>query len=311
MINSIDSPDGAGASGAPTLRRFEIFSTVSEAGSIRSASRVLGLTQPAVTHAVRELERSLGVSLFTRGVKGVALTPAGETLLRRTRLLFNELRRTHDEIAELREGTGGRLSIACSSLAAPLMPGALAAFRRERPGVALELHELSWPTADRHWHGGDHDFAVISETGDSVGDGMVREVLIEQALVVLARPGHPHVRARALASLSSSLWLVPSYGRTLLQTLFAQRGMAAPEDVILCKSTHMACSLLAHMDALALMVADMALELNGLVRVPLQGPPLAMVRTTLLVRDPEALTPAARAFIVCLRQSAAALRAAR
>jgi DNA-binding transcriptional LysR family regulator len=309
MIDPIDSPAPSAFAAAPypSLRQLEIFRAVAEAGSIRSAARRLGLTQPAVTHAVRELERAVGAHLFARSVKGVAPTEIGAALLRRSHLLFNEVRRTQEEIAELRDGTGGRLSIAFSSTAAQLLPMALTDFRGRRPGVALELQELTWPSTDERWHGGDYDFAVISESGEATHDGLAHEVLLEHPLIVVARQGHPQASARSLSDLQHCLWLVPGYGRALLQRLFAARRTAAPADVIACQSTHMALMLLYQTDALALLsgslVSGQAMS-SGLVRLPLPGPPLATLRISLLVRDSQALTPAARVFIDCLRQAA-------
>ena len=63
---------------------------MAESGGIRAAARRLGLTQPAVTHAVRELEQGLGVDLFVRSAKGVRLTAPGEALLLRTQRILHE-----------------------------------------------------------------------------------------------------------------------------------------------------------------------------------------------------------------------------
>lgn len=278
---------------------------MAESGGIRSASRQVHLTQSAVTHAIRELERSLGSALFARDVKGVVPTVIGAALLRRTRLLFNELRRTKDEIAQLRDGTGGRLCVAFSGAAAQLLPAALVEFRRRRPGVELELRELSWPSTDAYWRHGDCDFALISEL-DEASDGFERELLLEQPLVVRARPSHPQANARSLRLLQQCTWLVPGYGRALLQRLFTVQGLPSPTDVISCQSSQLAMTLLHHTDALAFVVGNPLggrLNTHGLVQLPLPGP-VAMLRITLLVPDAQALTPVARMFIECLRTAA-------
>lgn len=291
-----------------SLRQLEIFRAVAESGSIRSAARHVHLTQPAVTHAMRELERSVGAQLFTRSVKGVALTEIGAALLRRSHRLFNELRRTEDEIAQLRDGTGGQLAVAFSSAAAQLLPAALADFRRRRPGVALELQEITWPDLDDRWRRGGYDFAVVSEWGDAGEDGLQREPLLEQPLSVVARASHPLAKARSLAALQQGLWVLPGYGQALLQQLFAARRMAPPADVITCQSTQVALALLQRMDAFALMSDGLLLGGPGgarqIVPLPLPGTPLARLRITLLLRDAEAQTPAARLFADCLRRAA-------
>lgn len=63
-----------------SLDLYRVFSAVAEAGSISDAARVLFITQPAVSQAVRRLETELGVRLFERGAKGVLLTREGELL---------------------------------------------------------------------------------------------------------------------------------------------------------------------------------------------------------------------------------------
>lgn len=289
-----------------SLRQLEIFRAVAESGSIRSAARHVHLTQPAVTHAVQELERSVGAPLFTRSVKGVALTEIGTALLGRSHRLFNELRRTEDEIVQLRDGTGGRLAVAFSSAATQLLPAALGDFRRRRPGVALELQEITWPDLDDRWRRGGYDLAVVSEWGDAGADGLQRECLLEQPLSVVARAAHPLAKARSLAALQQSLWVVPGYGQALLQQLFAARRMAPPADVISCQSTQVAFTLLQRMDAFALMgsLAGGAAGVRQIVPLPLPGTPLASLRITLLLHDAEALTPAARLFADCLRRAA-------
>ncbi len=308
MINRIDSP---AASLHLSLRQLEIFRAVAESGSIRSAARHVHLTQPAVTHAVRELERQVGAPLFARSVKGVVPTELGLALLRRSRLLFNEVRRTQDEIVQMRDGTGGRLTVAFSSTATQLLPEALTEFRALRPGVSLELAELSWPNTDERWHGGGYDFAVVSEPvgmeppGD---DGMVREVLLDWPLVVVARRGNPLAQARSLRSLQDALWLVPGYGLPLLHDLFAARRLAAPTDVIACQSTLMALTLLQRTDALALMARNVFdgsdPAFGGVVALPLPAP-LAVLHVTLLQRQAQPMTPAAQLFADCLRRAAA------
>ena len=75
------------------------FVAVVEQMSIRGAARTLGISQPAVTKIVRELEREVGAPLVERSVKGVRLTPYGEAFAPRARLLLSDMRRARDEIS--------------------------------------------------------------------------------------------------------------------------------------------------------------------------------------------------------------------
>jgi DNA-binding transcriptional LysR family regulator len=286
------------------LRHLEIFRRVAEAGGIRAAARGAALTQPAMTHAIRELERSVGASLFVRSARGVVPTEIGEALLRRAAVLFDEVRRTEDEIAQLRDG-GGHLRAAFGSLAAArLLPGALLAIRRRCPNVARELTEITSLGAAAVRPG--HDLAVLSELEGAVAqeDGLQREVLLQAPLAVIARAGHPMARVRTIGRLGEMLWALPAYGVQVLQ----EAGLAAPRNIIVCQSAQLGFSLVRNADALTLAAASLvedSVAARGLVRLRL-AEPLPRVQVSVRLHAWSRLTPAARIFVECLREAAAA-----
>lgn len=286
------------------LRHLEIFRRVAEAGGIRAAARGAALTQPAMTHAIRELERSVGAPLFVRSARGVVPTEIGEALLRRAAVLFDEVRRTEDEIAHLRDG-GGHLRAAFGSLAAArLLPAALLAFRRRCPGVALELTEITSLEAAAVRPG--YDLAVLSELEDAVAqeDGLQREVLLQAPLAVIARAGHPMARVRTIGRLGQMLWALPAYGVQVLQ----EAGLAAPRNIIVCQSAQLGFSLVRNADALTLAAASLvedSVAARGLVRLRL-AEPLPRVQVSVRLQAWSRLTPAARIFVECLREAATA-----
>lgn len=79
------------------LQRIEQFIAVVDAGSIRGAARRLGVSQPALTRALQQLEEELGVQLMQRSVRGASLTAAGSAFLARARVAEAELRMGTDE----------------------------------------------------------------------------------------------------------------------------------------------------------------------------------------------------------------------
>lgn len=90
------------------LRALEIFLSVCESGAMASAARALGLTQPAISQAVADLEARTGSVLFDRSVRPLGLTPAGSILRQRASALLSEAR----QIAPLLKEVGrGRLSL--------------------------------------------------------------------------------------------------------------------------------------------------------------------------------------------------------
>ncbi|MGJ7498819.1 LysR family transcriptional regulator [Variovorax sp. ZT5P49] len=293
------------------LKHLKIFEAVAEAGSIRAAARGSALTQPAMTYAIRELEQSVGAQLLVRSAKGVVPTEIGQALLRRARLLSNEVRRAEEEIAQLRDRAGGLLRVAFSSFAMEqLLPSALLDFRRQWPGVALELQELSGADVKGLWDRGDFDFAILGELEPAADDGLHREVLLNFPLTAIARAGHPLARVRSLARLQEAMWVVPPYGAELLKRNFAALGMPAPRDVVICHSWQLGATLVRKADALTLAGAPVfahSTARRGLVALRLADK-LPNVHVSLLMRDRASLTPAAQAFSQGLRAVAHAVQ---
>lgn len=279
--------------------QLEVFGVVVECGSIRAAARRLGLTQPAVTYVVRELERQVGAPLLLRQSRGVALTPLGESLHRRALRLLAEWRQAQDELAQLRDGSSGSLRLAFSSgAAARVLAPALEAFRRERPGVRLEIHELSLSDPRDLWKVGQYDFAVISELDEPVDDEWDRQVLFRAPLCVMARREHPLAGARSLRELGDCLWLLPGYGPRVIGGGMQALGGEPPRQVMMVQSLYIALSLLRSTDALVLMstvVLDDPQVAQAIVALPLREP-LPQLRVSLVSQGMDGLTPAARQF---------------
>lgn len=302
--------------------QLEVFCVVVECGSIRAAARRLALTQPAVTYVVRELERQVGAALLIRQTRGVALTPLGESLHRRALRLLEEWRQAQDELAQLRDGNLGSLRLAFSSgAAARVLAPALASFRQARPGVRLDIHELSLSEPRDLWKVGQYDFAVISELDEPVDDDLDRQVLFRAPLQVMARQGHPLAGARSLRDLRDCLWLLPGYGPRVVGEQMGALGSEPPRQVMMVQSLYIALSLVRSTDAVVLMstvVLDDPQVAQTLVALPLRER-LPQLRVSLVSQDMGGLTPAARQFAdsllaaaqIGLRPSAAAGRRVR
>jgi DNA-binding transcriptional LysR family regulator len=294
------------------LRQLGVFRSVAESGGIRAAARRLGLTQPAVTHAVRELEQGLGVDLFVRSAKGVRLTAPGEALLLRTQRILHEAQSAQAELEQMGGGLGGRLRIALSAAASSVLPQALSDFRAQRPDVVLELREMTWPTRLDGWREGEYDFAVLAQADVPHvphQDALEREPLFAIPAVLAVRTGHPLAGARSIAELAQALWLAPGYGMEVLDLLFAQCQTPPPRDIIYCHSVSIALSLLRATDAVGVVSSRLFLDAGasrGLVALAV-AEPLPAARVCVVIRDRQALTPAARLFIDCLHQAAKAL----
>src|SRR5256712_5363938 len=122
------------------IGQIEAFVEAQRRGSITRAAEALELTQPTLTARVRSLEAELGVTLLTRGRRGVALTPAGRRFLPRALAALDGLGRGVSEARAGREVKGGALALGLASdVAVYLAPPALARFARRYPEVDVRV----------------------------------------------------------------------------------------------------------------------------------------------------------------------------
>ena len=125
-----------------TLRQLRAFAAVADQGSFTAAATRMHLTQSALSVLVRELERELGARLFDRHTRRVLLTEAGQELLPYATRVLADLEQAAGAVAGLRDKSRGRLRLAVPQLmASTLGARAIAAFHRQHPGIAIELHD--------------------------------------------------------------------------------------------------------------------------------------------------------------------------
>jgi DNA-binding transcriptional LysR family regulator len=126
------------------------FLAVAKAGSISAGAQDLAMSQPAVTKAIHRLEDELGVSLFERRARGIALTRFGEALLRHAKLIETEWSFAQAEIGAFRAGHAGRLRIGGGPFfGAALLPRAIARLHESFPSCASTCASASTPTCCR------------------------------------------------------------------------------------------------------------------------------------------------------------------
>src|SRR5262245_1885269 len=105
------------------LRDLHVFHTVAQQGSMAKAAAQLGVSQPAVSEVIADLEHALDVRLLDRSPQGVEPTQYGRALLKRSIVVFDELKQSVQDIEFLADPTSGEVKIACSPLIAfTIMP---------------------------------------------------------------------------------------------------------------------------------------------------------------------------------------------
>jgi LysR family transcriptional regulator for metE and metH len=122
------------------VRHLHLLQALAETGNLSKAGRRLHLSQPAVSHQMRDLEAHCGAELFERKSMPLRLTPAGMRLMETAYNVLHELERAERDVVRIREGKAGTLRIAveCHSCFDWLMPS-MDAFREAWPEVEMDL----------------------------------------------------------------------------------------------------------------------------------------------------------------------------
>src|SRR5579859_4625901 len=123
-----------------SFRLLRVFVAVAHQGSFTRAAAQLGLTQPAVSKSVRDLERQAGVALVERRPTGVRLTESGLVLLGHARTILAEARAADEALTAIRGIGAGALRIGASpTIATYLLPPHVQAFHARHPAVNVSL----------------------------------------------------------------------------------------------------------------------------------------------------------------------------
>lgn len=179
------------------LRTLRYFVTLAEELHFGRAAGRLAITQPPLSLAIRGLEEELGVLLFARTRRQVAITHAGSAFLEQARAI---LARTAEavQIAQAADrGEVGRLTIGYMSASIfTLLPPVLREFAARHPGVHLDLRELTLPQQIAALRNGDmHAGFVRPPVTDAE---LTSEPLLDEPLLVALPSGHPLTKSRRL-----------------------------------------------------------------------------------------------------------------
>lgn len=292
--------------------QLRAFLTVVEQLSIRGAARELGVSQPAITSAMRELESDLGVPLLERSVAGVRCTPYGEAFEPRARLMLSEMQSSRDELQQLRDGDVGRVSVAfATAIAHTLLPLVFKSFRAQSPGVAIRLSEASLPTSYAKLRDGSLDM-LVSHLMEGSQDEFHVTPLYTAAPVVVVREGHPMAHCTRLSELGGMEWVLPYDSQTalhLLRRFFEASGDLIPGRILQCTSTAMALRLVGTQDIVGWFVdsfPEAEFHHQGIRKIPIEDK-LPGFEICILTRPQSVLTPAAKRFFDCVRRESAQL----
>jgi LysR family transcriptional regulator for metE and metH len=173
------------------MRHLKLVAAIAETGSVTLAGNRLHLTQSALSHQLRDAEEQLGVPLFERRNRRMALTPAGERLLQSARVVMDELARAEKEIHECNGNSAAkgvlRLSTECYTVY-HWLPPRLKLFQHKFPAVDFQLVIEATDSPFEALLEGKLDLAIVC---DPIRKRRIRYTpLFEDEVVIIVPPEH-------------------------------------------------------------------------------------------------------------------------
>lgn len=185
---------------ALSLRQINYFIATAEAGKLSLAASQLGVSQSAVTEAIKALERETGVELLRRHAKGIELTFEGNQFLRHARAVASAVSDATLAPRQARSGVSGRFSLAVTyTVAGYFLPAPLARFRRIFPNVHVDLFEMDRTDIERKLVRSNVDLAVILTSNLGNAEEIETEELIRSRRRLWLPPNHPLLQVRRLS----------------------------------------------------------------------------------------------------------------
>ncbi|MPZ39008.1 MAG: LysR family transcriptional regulator [Rhizobiales bacterium] len=233
------------------LKDLQALMAVVDAGGVGKAADRLNYSQPAVSKAIANLERTLGRRLLERGRNGIELTPYGDAMIKCGVAVFDDLRKGIEEIDFLTDPTSGEVRIGSTE---PVSAGILSAvvhqLARRYPRLAFDVVVRDPSGIYRELEQRNIDFALVQLVGHIESDHMKSEILYHEPVVVVAGAQHPLARKRhvELADLANEPWVLPdraSFISSVVANCFRAKGLKAPVTALVAASAYFRLMLVA------------------------------------------------------------------
>lgn len=174
------------------LRQLKAILAIGEHLNLSKAARALGVSQPALTKSLHEIEDTLGVPIFDRTTRGARPNAYGAAVLERARRILAEVDRINDDISRIKAGDAGTIAIGALPVAAAgLLPVVVARLRQDHPGLEIRITQGTTDTLLAKVAAGELDVMIGRLYETILADDFHREVLYEEPLSVMVRAGHP------------------------------------------------------------------------------------------------------------------------
>jgi DNA-binding transcriptional LysR family regulator len=290
-------------------RQLEAFRMLMTSGTASRAAELLGITQPAISRAVVELEAELGFALFDR-VKGrMVPTPEGQLFFREVEHSFLGLERLRAAAGRIRESGSGLLKVGClPALCAGVMAPAIRSFQSEHPEVAIDLRVRSSAMIRDLVAAGQCDMGIVAEEVDL--SGIVHEPFASYRVACVMAPDHPLAAEPLItpAHLDGQRYIRMRLEEGLQRQLAAmfQAHGATPRLAVETEYSHVVCTLALAGVGIGLVNPAAAHEARGRGLLVKPFEPSVLFRKFLLFPSGRLTSRLLRSFLLHLKRAAAA-----
>lgn len=280
-----------------TLRQLRALAIVARSGSYTAAATSIGVTQPAVSLQIQTLQERMGLPLFERANGRLVPTQAGALLVALSQHIETLVLETERQLAAMRAGQGGQVSIGAVSTAKYFVPFIISAFQQAHPNIEVRLVIGNRGEVLSLIRNNKLDLAIMGRPPDDLV--LENQKLGDHPHVIICAPDHRLAGAISidLAALGGETFLVREPGsgtRTLMERYFADHQIAARIGMEIASNETIKQAVMAGLGMAFISGHVIAAEVadGRIVVVQVKGLPL--LREWFVIRRPErALLPAA------------------
>jgi DNA-binding transcriptional LysR family regulator len=230
------------------LRDLHILQAAVEAGSMAKAATELAISQPAVSYAIADMEHVLGVPLLDRSSQGVTPTTYGRALLKRSVIVFNELRHGINEIEHLADPGVGEVRVGTTPPMSAIASAVINRLVQRYPG--MHFHLVVEPVTEllRELRNRNIELALSRIADEMIDEDLKTETLFHDQLAVVCGKHSSWARQRRvkLGELVNEPWALypPStFFGLVTRSIFAANGVDAPRPTVTTPSAFALCML--------------------------------------------------------------------
>ncbi len=288
-------------------RHLAAVLAVAEYRSFIAAAAALHTSQPALTRSIKRVEDILGVQLFERTTRTVRVTEAGREFIAVAQRISNDLRITVESMRELAEQKRGQVIVSSIlSIANGVLPDAIAAYRKDRPGIEIQIRDGIHGDVIEDVKSGVADFGLnylkdIPDTFDALRLGQGYFDLIASPAQVFGKSGRKRVRFDELAGVPLISMPPESQTRRMLDTTAAVRGIELQHAVVVSQIPTLLSFVRAGVGVGLVPSASISGSLgDDLVRLTVHEPKISLDIGIVRLKD-RSLSPAAEGLLAEIR----------